>query len=154
MLLAYGFLLFLVFAAPAPLVLSPTTYRLLTLGHFFVFLISIILFVLLGRSLAKRHRKFIFPTFLVGLLTAFLGALAYQYMLRLPIAQAAFLSQLHGVPSDAALTMLRLHVVTSTLLISLMGGIFYGILGVFAAWWGGRIVRRHPADETRVDPST
>lgn len=154
MIWAYALLLLLVFSSPAPLVLTASTYRLLTLGHFFVFLISIILFVLLGRSLAKRQRKFILPTFLVGLFTAFLGALAYQYMLRLPIAQTAFMSQLHGVPTDAALTMLRLHVVTSTILISLMGGIFYAILGVFAAWWGGRIVRIHRVEEPKADPST
>ncbi len=154
MLLAFGFVLLLVFSLPAPLVLSPVTYHLLTLSHFFVFLISIIVFVLLGRSLAKRHRRFILPTFLVGLVTAFVGALAYQYVLRLPGAQTAFMSQLHGVPTDAALTMLHLHVLTGTLLIGLMAGIFYGVLGVFAAWWGGRIVRVHPIREPKEDPST
>ncbi len=154
MLWTYGFLLLLIFSAPAPLVLSSATYRLLTLGHFFVFLMSVIIFVLLGRSLAKRHRRFVLPTFLVGLVTAFSGALVYQYLLRLPIAQAAFMSQLHGVPREAAMTMLHLHVTANIVLISLMGGVFYGILGVFAAWWGGRIVRRHPTEEITGDPST
>lgn len=153
MIWLYPILLLMIFSLPSAMVFSPFTYRLLTLAHFFVFLLSVIVFVLLGRSLAKRHRTIITTAFVVGLFTAFAAALLNQYLLRLPLAQAAFISELPGVPAQAAVTMLHLHMVTSALLISAMGGVFYAILGMFAAWWGGRIVRR-PSSETTEDPST
>ncbi|MHB1610328.1 MAG: hypothetical protein ACYCT0_01395 [Sulfobacillus sp.] len=155
MLLVYAVLMFIIFSIPSALVFSPLTYRFLTLAHFFTFLLSVIVFVLLGRSLAKRHRPMVLPAIAAGFFTAFAAALLNQYLMRLPSPQQAFISQLHGVPPQAAITMLHLHMVTSALLISAMGGFFYATLGLFAAWWGGRIVRTSPDDvKSKEDPST
>lgn len=134
----YGIILFVVYTAPAVLLLWPFTYDFIPAAHFLVFLASVVLFALAGRSLAQKHVARFVPAFVTGVVVAFLGTAATQYIGHLPMAEDAFVQQLHGVPREAALTMLNLHVISGTIISGIMYGVLYGFLGGFAAWWGGR----------------
>lgn len=153
-IILYGMVLLIVFAGPSSLALSPTTYPLMTLGHLFTFLASVVLFVLLGRTIKRHGRRPFWPVAVIGAVTAFAGTLISQYVIRLPAAEQAFIAQLHGVPVAAARTMLHLHVVSSALITGGFAAVFYGVLGGFAAWWGGRNVPKLPPPEApaRQDP--
>jgi len=152
LVMGYGTLLFLVYAAPALLTLSPLTYgRVMSLAHFVVFLVSIVGFVGLGHALARRGR----PRFGVGVglggLIGALGTAVTQYVAHLPAAETAFIQQLHGVPRAAAVTMLHLHLVTSIILSILMNAVIWAFVGGLATWWGGLVVRRPRPDQSTAE---
>ncbi len=138
------FMLLIVLAGPSLLTLSPTTYRYLTLSHLLTFLFSVLIFVFFGRYLKQHGHPPFWPGVLLGSLTAFASSLIYQYIIRLPRAQLALLNQLHGVPKDAAVNMLHLHVISGALITSAFAAGFYGLLGGFASWWGGWPVKPPP----------
>ncbi|MDA8204920.1 MAG: hypothetical protein M0Z36_02555 [Thermaerobacter sp.] len=153
----YALFLLVAWSAPSLLTLSRYTYGITTGAHFVTFLVSVVLFVLMGKSLRKRHKKNFWPGFWTGAGVAAIGTGITQYIRHLPRAQEAFLSQLPGVPPQAARTMLELHVVTSAILSALMFAILYGGLGAIATWWGGRQRRsRHQTNplNPKEDPST
>lgn len=137
-IVTYAVLFYIVFTIPTILSFSPTLYAHMALAHFLGFLAAVVLFVMLGRSLRKRNIPRFWPGLIAGAITAFAGTLTSQYILHLPMAKDAFVSQLHGVPRSAALSMLGLHVIASTVLTGLIAAGFYGLLGGFASWWGGR----------------
>lgn len=143
-LLLYFLALLAVFAGPSALALSPVTYSFMTLGHLLTFLASVVLFVLTGRMLRKRGRMPFWPACWMGAAAAFSGTLISQYVIRLPLAERAFIAQLHGVPVAAAETMLHLHVISGALLTGLYAAVFYAVLGGFAAWWGARPIGKTP----------
>ncbi|MDA8194038.1 MAG: hypothetical protein M0Z53_08585 [Thermaerobacter sp.] len=144
LLLFYGVLLLILYTLPAVFTLWPVTYGVVPVAHFLVFLLSAILFAALGRGLGRRRRKRFTPAFLTGAVTAFAGTAIGQYLRHLPMAEEAFIRQLHGVPRAAALAMLNLHVVSGTLITGLMYAVLYGFVGGFAAWWGGRLAGSGP----------
>ncbi|MCY0897620.1 MAG: hypothetical protein OWU33_01575 [Firmicutes bacterium] len=138
MTFVYSALLFLVYAGPVLLTLSPLTYHTTTLAHFATFLLSVMLFVLLGKHLKTRGKARTSRGFIVGLVVAWLGTAVSEVVRRLPLAQQVFISQLPGVPRAAAITMLHLHAVTGAILAALIYGVLYALLGAVATWWGGR----------------
>ncbi len=134
--------LLIVFSGPSALALSPSTYSYMTLSHLLTFIASVVIFVIFGRQLAMHRQRPFWRGVAVGAPTAFAGALVTQYMIRIPPAQRAFISQLHGVPAAAAYGMLKLHVISGTLITGLFAAAFYGLLGGFATWWGSRPFRQ------------
>ncbi len=138
----YGMLLFIVWSAPSLLTLSRYTYGITTAAHFVTFLASVLLFVLMGRRLSRRQRPRFATGLLVGALIGMAGSVANSLVRRLPLAERIFVAQTPGVPAQAALTMLRLHFWTSTMLSAIMFAVLMGGLGGIATWWGGR--RRRP----------
>ncbi|PSR28195.1 MAG: hypothetical protein C7B47_05690 [Sulfobacillus thermosulfidooxidans] len=137
-------LLLLVLAGPSVLALSPATYPYLTLSHVFSFLFSVLIFVIFGREMKKRGHRPIWPGVLLGAFTAFASSLVYQYTIRLPQAQMALIRQLHGVPAQAVITMLHLHMISGAVITALFAAGFYGLLGGFASWWGGWPIKGSP----------
>lgn len=144
----YGLVLLIIYTAPAVLYLWPLSYSLTKVAYLIMFLLSVWIFVRMGRSLGKRRIRPFWPSFVTSAMVAFLGTGFSQYVRHLPMAQEAFIDQLHGVPREAALTMLRLHVLTGTVLSALIYGGLYGLLGGFAAWWGSRRVAKDPSNPT------
>ena len=145
----YGALLLVAYAAPALLTLSVYTYGFTTLAHFVTFFISVILFVMMGKSLQKRHRPRFGAGLATGALVAMIGTAVGQVIRHLPIAQRAFMAQLPGVPQAAALTMLQLHAVTGAILSGAIFAVLFGLLGAIATWWGGRQRPLMPTPENR-----
>jgi hypothetical protein len=122
-------------------------------------LASVVLFILLGRSLRRRHRR----RFLTGLWAGFwggsLGTIAAEIIRHSPPARSAFAENLPTIPRAAADTMLSLHATASAALSALISGILFALLGAVAVWWGGLSrPRRTPPDggrpEPKADPST
>lgn len=134
----YSALLFLAYAAPTLLTLSSSLYALTTLAHFVSFLIAVILFVLMGKSLQKRRRPRFANGLMIGALVSLLGTTAGQVLRRTPMAEQAFLAQVPRVPRAAAITMLHLHQTANAILSGIIFAVLFGILGGIAVWWGGR----------------
>lgn len=134
----YAMLIFIVWSAPTLLTLSRYTYGITAVAHFGTFLASVVLFVLMGRSLGRRQRSGFFPGLIVGALVGVAGTAVSNIVRRLPLAERTFVSQTPGVPASAALTMLRLHFWTSAILSAVMFAVLFGGLGAIATWWGGR----------------
>lgn len=134
----YTVLLLAAWVGPSTLTLSQYTYSLTSFGHFVSFLISVVLFVLMGRSLKKRQHQ---HRFLTGLFVgAFVGALGTgisETIRHLPPAAQAFAQYVPRVPPKAAFTMLTLHAIPSALLAAAMFAVLFGGLGAIATWWGG-----------------
>lgn len=149
----YSVFLFIVYSGPTVLTLWSTTYNLTTAARFITFLCSVILFVLMGRSLKKRHRPRFFPGLIVGGLVAMVGTAFSQYLRHLPMAENALFSQIPGVPRAAAITMLHLHALTSAILSASIFSILFGLFGAIATWWGGRdATHRQPEDSPSKQP--
>lgn len=142
----YGALLFVAYAAPTLLTLSSYTYGITTLAHFVTFLVSVILFVLMGASLRKRHRPRFANGLMIGAIVALAGTAAGQVIRRTPMAERAFLAQVPRVPHSAAVTMLHLHATANAILSGVIFAVLFGLLGGIATWWGGRR-RRLPTPE-------
>ncbi|NMP24703.1 hypothetical protein [Sulfobacillus harzensis] len=138
MIWLYAVLLFIVYAAPTLLTLSSTLYGLTTLAHFFSFLIAVILFVVMGRSLRKRHRPRFANGLMIGAGVSLLGTGVGQAIRRTPMAEEAFLAQVPRVPRSAAVTMLHLHATANAILSGIIFAVLFGLLGGIAVWWGGR----------------
>lgn len=155
--LLYIAFLLMAWSGPSLLSLSRHTYGIMTAAHFVTFLVSVILFVLLGRSLKKRRLHRFWIGLWSGALVAVIGTGITQYIRHLPLAQNAFVSQLPGVPRQAGFTMLTLHAVTGAILAAAMFAVLFGLLGGIAAWWGGRQRRGSPTHgptNPTEDPST
>ncbi|WP_053957867.1 hypothetical protein [Sulfobacillus thermosulfidooxidans] len=137
-------LLLFVLAGPSVLALSAQTYPYLTLSHIFSFLFSVLIFIIFGRHLKKRGHQPFWPGLLLGAFSAFASSLIYQYTIRLPQAEMALIRQLHGVPAQAVITMLHLHMISGAVITALFAAGFYGLLGGFASWWGGWPIKGSP----------
>jgi hypothetical protein len=142
----YGALLFAAYSGPTLLTLSSYTYGIMTLARFVSFLVSVTLFVMLGKSLKKRQRRRFSTGLVVGAAVAIMGTGASQAIRHLPQAENAFAAQMPGVPHAAAMTMLHLHMVASVVLSAIMYGVLFGLLGAVAVWWGGRTPRTRPPE--------
>ncbi len=134
---AYTAILIIAWASPSLLTLSPITYGSMAIARFLAFLMSVILFVLMGRTLKKRARPRLKAGLTAGVLAAGLGTAGAQIIQRLPRAQKAFVAHLTGVPPQAAITMLHLHALTNALLSAFISAALFGALGAVATWWGG-----------------
>lgn len=134
----YGVLLLIAYSGPTLLALSAYTYGITTLAHFVTFLVSVILFVMMGKSLKKRRRRRFSTGLLVGGAVAVLGTGIGQIIRRSPAAERAFIAQVPKVPPQAALTMLHLHALVSAILSGIIFAVLFGLLGAIATWWGGR----------------
>ena len=147
----FGLALCLLFAAPAAVTLSVVTYSGLSAARFFSFLATVLVYVAYGRFLRAHDRPRFWPGVIIGATSAFLGTLLYQYIIRLPLAQATLIHSLPGVPPAAAVTMLQLHQRTGALLSGFVAAGLNGVLGGTATWWGGRrgLPRRDPEPEER-----
>lgn len=139
----YGALLLIAYASPTLLTLSSYTYGITTLAHFVTFLVSVILFVLLGSSLRKRGRPRFSNGLMIGAMVALVGTVAGQMLRRTPMAERAFLAQVPRVPHQAGVTMLHLHQTANAILSGIIFAVMFGLLGGIATWWGGRT--RNPA---------
>lgn len=144
-------LLWALLTVPAVLGFTPLTYGWLKYGHFVTFILSVFLFVALGRHTPKPGKARLSVGFFAGALSGLLSSVATQYLLHLPIAEAAFRAQLPGVPASAATTMLHLHLFYSTILSAIIAGILYGILGAVATWWGGRHASVSPPPDAQSE---
>lgn len=143
----YGCVLTLVFAAPGALALSARTYPFMSEARFAAFLGSVVLFVALGRHLARTGRRRTSLGLFTGLLTGFIGTLAYQAAIRMPPAVRSLAATLPGVPGSAVATMLGQHRAASALLSGLIAAVLNALLGAVAVYWGGRSRRRKPAPQ-------
>ncbi len=134
----YTVLLLVTWVGPSTLTLSRYTYSLTSIGHFVSFLISVVLFVLMGRSLKKRrHQHRFFTGLFVGSFVGALGTGISETIRHLPPAARAFSQYVPQVPTQAAFTMLTLHAIPSALLAAAMFAVLFGGLGAIATWWGG-----------------
>lgn len=150
----YGWALTVVFAAPGGLALSSRTYPFISAGRFAAFLVSVLLFVALGRRLARQRRRRAPAGLATGFFAAFVGTLGFQAIIRLPQAVASLAATLPGVPRPAVSMMLAQHQTVGALLSGLIAGVLNAVLGAVAVFWGGRS-RRLPtppeAGEERSD---
>ncbi len=142
----YGALLLVAYSGPTLLTLSSYTYGIMTLARFVSFLVSVTLFVMLGKSLKKRQRRRFATGLVVGAGVAVVGTGASQAIRHLPQAENAFAAQMPGVPHAAVMTMLHLHVVASAVLSAVLFGVLFGLLGGVAVWWGGRAPQSRPPE--------
>ncbi|MCL5116020.1 MAG: hypothetical protein M1272_02600 [Firmicutes bacterium] len=149
----YGMLLLIAYSAPSLLTLSSYTYPIMTLAHFVTFLVSVILFVIMGKSLKKRHRPRFSNGLMIGAIVALAGTAIGQVIRRTPMAEKAFLAQVPRVPRQAALTMLHLHATANAVLSGIIFAVLFGLLGAVATWWGGRD-RRRPLTPQDPTPET
>lgn len=154
--LFYGVVILILFTLPDIFMLWPITYSMMSAAHFIVFLMSVVLFVMMGRALRRRQKQRFMRGFITGAVVGFVGTAVGQYIRHLPMAEEAFMRQLHGVPHQAAMAMLHLHVVSGTLINGLMYGFLYAFLGGFATWWGGRRPPRNgpTSPSNRENPKT
>ena len=150
----YGALLLLAYSGPALLTLSSYTYGIMTLARFVSFLVSVTLFVMLGKSLKKRQRRRFATGLVVGAGVAVAGTGASQAIRHLPQAENAFAAQMPEVPHAAAMTMLHLHAVASAVLSAVLYGVLFGLLGAVAVWWGGRGPGSRPPDHPTPEHET
>ncbi len=154
----FAVLLAILIAAPGLLALSPRGYDLMNSAHFVVLLLTIAAQVGLGRRQARRGRRAGRVGALVGMAAGAAGSLGAAVITETTPALSAFVQYAgrNGVPPTAAVTMHQLHLVTSAVLDALLAAGFYGVLGGFAAWWGGRASGRRPgsAAAPKADPST
>ena len=151
-----GIILSMLLAAPGLLALTPDGYDLMNSAHFVALLFAVVVLVWLGRHQARRGRRAARVGFWVGMLAGAAGSLGAAAILETPPAVAAFVryAGANGVPPAAAVTLHQLHLVASTVLNALLAAGFYGFLGAFAAWWGGRTVRPLSPRPAKADPST
>lgn len=147
MAVLYGAALSLLFAAPAIVCFSPTTYPLLSTARLLSFLLSLVIYVAYGRLLRRRNLPRLYRGLYLGAASAFLGTLLYQYLIRLPAAEASLIQILPGVPTSATITMLHLHQRTGALLSAIVSAGLNGLFGGIATWWAGRRPRTSSAPE-------
>lgn len=147
----YTLFLIIAWAAPSTLTLSRYTYGFTSAAHFVTFLVSVVLFVLMGRSLRKRHRRRFIPGLFVGAFVGAIGTGIAEFIRHLPPAQRAFVAHVPLVPRSAALTMLTIHAIPSAILAAAIFAVLFGTLGAIATWWGG-LKRSSPTDTDHPDP--
>jgi len=135
--LIYALALSLVFASPSALSLWPATYPGISAARLVAFLAGVLILVAYGRYLRRHHLPRLLRGLLVGAVSAFLGTLLYQYVIRLPMAQSTLIQILPGVPARAALILLHLHQRTGSLLSALVSAGLNAIIGAVATGWAG-----------------
>ncbi len=134
--LVYTFLLSSVFCAPGLVALSPVTYPFLGIGRFLAYWVSIILYVSYGRRLALAgEQRALRRGFEVGFLSALLGTVAFQWIIRLPYAEASLVHTLPEIPPLAVARMLHVHARIGSLLSGIVSGGANGLLGALATRW-------------------
>lgn len=151
-IILYALFLITVWASPSLLTLSRYTYGITTVAHFVTFLASVVLFVLLGRSLKKRRRRRFMTGLFVGALAGGFGTLLGEVIRHSPMATEAFLSQVPQVPPSAAETMLGLHAVASAVLSAAISAVLFALMGAVATWWGGMTKTRRAPAADNPDP--
>ena len=136
MSLVYTFLLSCVFCAPGLVALSPVTYPFLGIARFLAYWVSVILYISYGRRLALAgDQRALRRGFGVGFISALLGTLAFQWIIRVPSAEASLVHTLPAVPPLAVARMLGLHARFGSLLSGVVAGGANGLLGALATRW-------------------
>lgn len=149
----YTVFLLAAWVSPTLLTLSRYTYGITSAAHFVTFLVSVVLFVLLGRSVQKPGRRRLVTGLGVGALVGAAGTGLSELLRHTPPAERAFVAHLPGVPEPAAYTMLQLHAWVSALLSAGIFAVLFGAFGAVATWWGGLTAKkrrpspREPASE-------
>lgn len=142
----YALGLVAVLAAPALLAFYPAGYDRMMPAHLAAFVLAAAILAAFGRRRARRGGRPARAGFVLGAVAGAAGAALSQWLMHTPAATRAFVADLaaHGVPPQAALIMHQLHLVTSAILTALIAAVFYGVVGLVAAWWGGRLVAARP----------
>ncbi|MCL8207881.1 MAG: hypothetical protein K6V97_07420 [Actinomycetia bacterium] len=142
----YALALVAVLAAPALLAFYPAGYDRMTPAHLAAFVVATALLAAFGRRRAHRGGRPARAGLVLGAVAGTAGAALSQWLMHTPPATQAFVADLaaHGVPPRAALIMHQLHLVTSAVLTALIAAVFYGAVGLVAAWWGSRFAPQAP----------